>query len=208
VTHKPTHIIVEILDQPVGVYIDSGSSFCIVSGACLKDLKVPTQNIKKFKEPIYLQPINGKPCSSTYYVNLMVTFSNITLDIEFLILEEMACDIMLGIDKLKELSCQIDYSTDTLTVHSVDDSATLQLYTKQELCELLEEDDFSIDSDEELPPSFLLKTVNLAYLRDLPPVCALNDANIIEITKESVPAKIRQHENEFLVTESQFFAAE
>ena len=38
---KPTHVVGEICGSKLGLYVDSGSTFCIVSAACLKSLSVP-----------------------------------------------------------------------------------------------------------------------------------------------------------------------
>ena len=161
--------------------MDSGSTFCIVSSSCLKSLSVPPSDIKKLKQPIYLQPLNGNTCSAMFSADLNVSFQEITILITFLILEDMSCDIMLGIDNLKKYECVIDYSKDSLTLNYNSQQVKLQLYTKSELKYVIDIDDSTNsdqdsdadseeddDDDQDAGPAFLLHATTKEYIREPP----------------------------------------
>jgi hypothetical protein len=207
-TQKPTHIIGKINNQDIGIYVDCGSTFCIVSSSCLKRIDIAPACIEKLKKPILLQPVNGIPLESVYFAKLDVMFDDVTFRIPFLILEEMACEIMIGIDKLKEYESLLDYGNDCLTIHSGDKEVRIQLYSKSELNDLLnsdlEDDDSSSSDEEDDPPLFLLRAVQEEFISDVAPL--MESEQELILISDSIPPEFKDATSSLFCEFSYLFA--
>ena len=121
----------------VPIYLDSGSSYSIAETNFVKKLGyVPS----RLDDKIMLTPIQGEPVEISEYVVLPVDMEGTIIPITFLLMEPCASSILIGLDVLVQLKTLTNYAKQTLTIIHEDETFTIQLYTKEDISNMIEGD--------------------------------------------------------------------
>jgi hypothetical protein len=87
--------------------IDSGAVTSVMSHAYMKYLRLKPLYMKK---KIILTGFNNESNEINTYVRPAIQLGNITIETSLLIVKNLSCDVIIGIDLLKKLNAKLDFS--------------------------------------------------------------------------------------------------
>ena len=93
------------------------------------------------EEPLFLKPVKGDSEECIYGIRQPIEIDDTTFRFNLIVIKWNNCPLMLGLEELKTFKAILNNDTCTLNLHSLDKIATVQLYTKEEVHQVLDSDE-------------------------------------------------------------------
>ncbi|OMJ14646.1 hypothetical protein AYI70_g7752 [Smittium culicis] len=138
------YFLASVNGQEVPVFIDSGARYSIIDKRLVKSLGILTVRLQT---PIKIISVNGGEITEiTEEIIIPLELEKgIIINIKFLVLENCAVYILMGIDACQNLKVNIDYKIETISFRHQKHKTTLQLMSKKNIIDSLEEYDSDMD---------------------------------------------------------------
>ncbi|OMJ20152.1 hypothetical protein AYI69_g6330 [Smittium culicis] len=128
-----SYLCTYINSELIPLFIDPGAAYSIISSNLLKKLKFLTT---KLKNPIRIKPVSGDTILVRHSVDIPIEFDDSTMVvINFIVVENCAVPILLGLNSCQRLKSKIDYESETFTIRNKKKKYSYQLYSKESLAE-------------------------------------------------------------------------
>ncbi|OMJ21150.1 Transposon Tf2-11 polyprotein [Smittium culicis] len=128
-----SYLCTYINSEPIPLFIDPGAAYSIISSNLLKKLNFLTT---KLKNPIRIKPVSGDTILVRHSVDIPIEFDDSTMVvINFIVVENCAVPILLGLNSCQRLKSKIDYESETFTIRNKKKKYIYQLYSKESLAQ-------------------------------------------------------------------------
>ncbi|OMJ26485.1 Retrovirus-related Pol polyprotein from transposon [Smittium culicis] len=134
---------------PIPLFIDPGASYSIIDTKLVDSLGLDRT---KLKAPIKIKAVNGELSEIKTGIIIPIEFEDgKIINIPFIILDECAVPILLGLDTCQRLKAKIDYNKETFTLRKGREEIRIQIYSKENIPEAYSEQSNYLADDESVP---------------------------------------------------------
>ncbi|OMJ28793.1 hypothetical protein AYI69_g1728 [Smittium culicis] len=160
----PSYILMRYGNQDLPILIDTGASYPLINQDILSKLGI--QAIK-MKNPLFIQLVSGKTIKLEEKCRMTLVMENDEVVLNFVIMENCAVSVLLGMDGCKSLKFRLYYDKNILSYKYNNSRGSVQLHSRETIYdELMDwesehegsddstDDEDSDDSQDEIVPLF------------------------------------------------------
>ncbi|OMJ26640.1 Transposon Tf2-11 polyprotein [Smittium culicis] len=161
-----SYLLCKIGEKNIPLFIDVGSSACVVSIPLLKALGIPYT-----PKQTRVTSVGGDSLTIVGVALIPIKFEEITIYLYFKVLKKCAVSIILGLDVCQILKAKIDYENQTFEIKFHKEIISLQIYTKENILQISDEENEtntldSIEIENDSDDDKILLALNLAEISD------------------------------------------
>ncbi|OMJ26296.1 hypothetical protein AYI70_g281 [Smittium culicis] len=185
-TFTPSYIMMSYKNRDLPILIDTGASYSLMNKEIVTKLGIP---LKKMRKPIFIQSVSGKTIKLEEKCRITVVLENEEqVEVDFVIMENCAVPVLLGMDGCKSLKVRLYYDKNLLSYKFNDNRESVQLHSRENIYEELmdwesEESDLmtsayeSDESPDEIVPLFYASLESEISDQGCPEASALSETD-------------------------------
>ncbi|PVU85984.1 hypothetical protein BB561_006847 [Smittium simulii] len=160
-------------DQNVALHVDNGADYSIINSKFIEGMGIELSSMDR---PFHIQPLKGVPVTVDKVATILVSFeADIKIPIDFIVMDNIAVQAILGIDALQALRAKIDYANEIILFDYKNKVFEIQLYTRDDILDW-EEIFFDDKLEDEAVDSFDMMALYSTARKDIiTPVGTTND---------------------------------